>query len=110
MENEFDVKEYDYKVLEFLRKETVLGPIALIKIKNAKNIAEKVRNIYRIYEHANVGVDFSLANELEMNYRLRALQKKLYTDWEMYGEGLDIEEYTDRYIRNNMEKAKVKVL
>ena len=105
---EYDIKEINYKALEYLRKQTILGPIATFKIASARKQAEIVRNFYLTAEHQDLGIDTSLADELEYQYRYKAFQNRIYLDWLNYGNDKKLDEYTDEIIMNNLDKSKVK--
>jgi len=105
---EYDIKEYNYAFLEYLRKKTHLGPIALLNIAQAKKQAAALRKYYESVEHEVLELDTSLADELEYRYRMQAMQRVLFKDWEKYGDGLDLEEYTYMAIANNVNNQKNK--
>ena len=110
MDNEFEAKKFNYDELAYLRKATMLGPIALFKVQEALREAEAARKYYEQVEHNRISPDFSVANELEYNYRRQALQRRIFKDWQQYGDGLDFEEYTDMVIANNAAQSKNKSL
>ena len=110
MDNEFETKKFSYDELAYLRKATMLGPIAMVKIAKARKEAELLRKYFAEVEHENIGLDYSTANELEYNYRRQALQRRIFKDWQQYGDGLDFEEYTDMVIANNAAQSKNKSL
>lgn len=110
MENEFETKEINYDELTYLRRVTMLGPLALVRVQEAKREAEAARKYYEQVEHELPGLDTRIADELEYNYRKQALQRRLFKDWEQYGDGLDLEEYVDMVIANNVPQSKNKSL
>ncbi len=107
---EYDIKEMNHDVLNYLRKNTLLGPVAMFKIAKARREAELLRKYYAEVEHEIIELDTSTADELEYNYRMQAMQKKMYKMWQQYGDGLDLEEFVNVAIANNMENEKGKTL
>ena len=67
---------YDYKKLLELRKHTLLGLIALIKISREREAAEVAQILYNRAEHTTIGVDYSIAEKLEFDIRLEKWKKK----------------------------------
>ena len=107
---EYDVKDVNYDVLKFLRKNTIIGPIAVLKIDAALKQAAIVQKYYKDIEHANLGIDTSVADALEYSYRMNAFQNKLFKDWLNYGNGKDLEEYTYDVINYNINKNAEKTI
>ena len=96
---EFDIKNYTYKELEYLRRKTILGPFALLKVEKAKKEAYLARKYYQEIENEIIDLDTNIADELEYSYRIRAMQSVLFHEWEKYGNGLSLEEFTDYYVK-----------
>lgn len=91
---EYDIKEVNYDALKYLRKNTMIGPIALFKIESALKEAAIVQKYYREVEHQEIGLDRSVADSLEFNIRLKAMERKMFNLWEKYGDGIPLEEFT----------------
>ena len=107
---EYDIKDVDYKVLEYLRKNTILGPIARLKIEKAKLDAEKIRKYYLEVEHELVELDTATADALEYTFRMNAMERKMTSLWTKYGDGLGLTEFTEDKIRQDLQDANVKRL
>ena len=103
---EYDTKEINYQELEFLRKHTRLGPIAILKIQNAEHIAEKFRQWYFSVEGELLSKDTSQAEELEYELHLRAWENKIAPVWQKYGDGLGLTEFAEMAIEQQIEKSK----
>ncbi len=106
---EYDVPKFDYNTLVFLRKHTVLGPIALNKIYRARKEAAIIQKYYLEVEHENLGLDTTAADELEYAYRLNAFKTKIMKHWYVYGDGLSLDEFVDLIISRSIKKEDNKV-
>ena len=100
--------ELDWDKLEYLRNETVLGPVAMYKVNRAKKLAENFRNIYQQYEGEVVSTDYSVADELEYEMRFNAYCNKLSKDWLQYGDGLGLQEFAENCMAQHINEARHK--
>ena len=94
--------------LEFLRENTLLTPVCKLKVMNARKQAEKFRDLYVTLNPSDkIGVDYSTADELEYQYRLNNLQKKLEKGWKKYAlvenDGLGLLEFTESYVEQKVQ-------
>ncbi len=103
---EYDTKEFSYEMLEYLRKNTIIGPIAIFKIASAQREAALVQKYYQEVEHDNVELDTSIADSLEFSYRLNAFETRIFPMWEKYGDGLGLEEFAYRVINDHINQYK----
>ena len=100
-----------HEYLEFLRENTLLTPVSKLKVMNARRQAEKFRELYvTLNPSDNIGVDYSIADELEYQYRLISLQKRLEKGWKKYAlvenDGLGLLEFTESYIEQKVQEVK----
>ena len=91
----YELGELDQKKLEYLRQNTFIGPIAAMKIANARRRAEKYTEWYNSREHEQLGVDYSDADELEYQIRFDAYQRGWEKLWKQYGDGIGLKEYAE---------------
>ena len=91
--------------LEYLQKATKLGPIDSIKVQQEKRACVKKRDIYRKDEGELLEVDYAPAYKLEYDLRFRALEKAVFKDWQKYGDGLELDEYTKEIIKQNVQES-----
>ena len=95
----------NYERLEVLRNITKLGPVAYAKVMKARRNADNQRELLMKYEpNDEIGVDYSVANDLEIALREQALQNRVEKDWTMYGDGLSLSEYADGIIEDRIEE------
>ncbi len=102
----YDTKELDRDKLEFLRKTTFLGPIAMFRIARAKKQADKFREWYREREGELLEADYSIADELEYEIRFNAYQNSMAKLWSQYGDGLGLQEFAEMTMEQNMNNGK----
>lgn len=104
--------------LEALRVLVKLSPIDYLRVLNAKNQAEHIRNLTaKFYPNDSIDTDYTIANDLEYALRLntfmRKSQKSFYDYQKIENECFGLEDYTIDYIdtfveENKKEKRKVK--
>lgn len=97
---------FDYKDLEFLRKNTIIGPLALIKISNLRSECEMATRLVNEKEHGLFGIDYTKADEFEYDIRFNAWQNRIMNIWINYGDGLDLEEFALDLIHQQQNKEK----
>ena len=103
-----DTPNINYNELEFLRKNTMLGPVALLKIQNLRNNAKEFRNWYYKIEGELLAVDYSEAEALEYRLRLKAWENKIMPVWQKYGQGWGLTEFAEMVMEQQMEKPRTK--
>jgi len=96
MENDFERK------LDFLRKNTILGPFAILKIDKLRKESEEFRKWYLKMEGELIDIDYSMADNLEYDLRFRVWENGLARDWMKYGDGLGLSEFADLIMVQNM--------
>ncbi len=105
--------EVDYEVVEGLREITKLDPIASLKVLRARKAADNFVDLYRKYEpHDEIGADYTDANNLEYELRVKALSRKLEKSWIEYlrteNDGLGLEDYVSDYLTNYLNERNIK--
>lgn len=81
---EFDTTSFSQEELTFLRGNTKLGPISLLKITNLKKI------------------DYSAADELEFELRLRSWENGLSRIWKQNPDGLSLSEFAEMVMKQQI--------
>ena len=107
---EYERLEYSEEGLEFLRKNTVLGPINYIKVLKARKCCENFRKWYLEMENELLELDYTIALEYEFELRFDEWKDSLYPDWLKYGDGRELLDFAVVVMKQNMEKSKKKVL
>ena len=103
----YDVNELNYRKLDYLRNNTFIGPVAALKIANARKKAEKYAEWYQKMEHEQLGVDYTLADELEYQIRFDAYQRGWEKAWKQYGDGIGLREFADDALEQAIREEKV---
>ncbi len=106
---EYDTKEFNKDELLFLRSNTILGPIAKLKIMKISDDIEKFRNWYLKLEGELIDYDYSVALQFEYELRLRVWQNKCSGLWKKYGDGTSLEDFSFVIMRQNMAKNASKI-
>lgn len=101
---EYDTKQLNKDELEFLRANTFLGPIAMLKIAKVKAEIEKSRKWYLKMEGELLESDYTIADELEYELRQRAWENKLASLWKKHQDGLGLTEFAEMVMEQQMEK------
>lgn len=91
----YEGSELDYQKLEYLRKETKLGPVAMMKLLKAKKEVDDSRKWYQQNENELIEADYSIVDELEYEMRRTAYQNKVSKEWSKYMDGIDLEEFAE---------------
>ncbi len=81
----FDTRQTNMEELEYLRANTRLGPIAALKLANAKSI------------------NMNLATELEYELRTRAWERIWEKTWKQYGDGQSLSEFAYDSLRQQLD-------
>ena len=102
----FFESEVNYDELDFLRRNTILGPIAKIKLQRAKKYGDDFRKWYLEMERELLEADYTFVDELEYEMRLRTWENKCANSWKKYPDGLDLSEFARMVMESNMPKDK----
>ena len=102
---EYESKELDREKLEYLRKNTFLGPIAMFKIARAKKQVDDFRKWYQQREGELLEADYTIADELEYELRFIAFQNGLGKQWKQNEDGLSLYEFAEMVMEQNMDRG-----
>lgn len=101
--NNVEQKSVDYNILNYLRENTSLSPIEVLKVKREQITAENNRKFYMKYEPSDlIEADYTVADQLEYNLRLKAFKHSVEKLWLEYGDGQDFDEFVITMIKENM--------
>ena len=104
------MSEYSKENLDYLRDNTRINIIEWFIIdKKREKIFQAYEDIRRS-EHADIVTDYTSANEYEFNVRYQLWQRKLFRAWKKYGDGLDLEEFCNKTLSDNIKDSKEKKL
>ena len=104
--------EFNEKKLEFLRKNTILDPISILRIQRVNAQMEKCRKWYLEAEGELLSSDYTMADRLEYELRLRAWERSWYKEWEKNSDGLSLSEFADMILQQKiieLPKSKIKL-
>lgn len=92
-----------YEKLEILREETSLDLLSVFRIHRECKRAEHLRDLMAMNDHTHFySVDYSSANELELNIRYNKLKSELVSVWKQYirveRDGIVLDEFVDGYL------------
>ncbi len=99
-----------YELLKLLRKNTILSPIAYFKILKERELAEDYQSIINKLEHCYLGVDYSKAEELELNLRFKSWFNKVLGIWYKYDRQSDPYEFAVGLLLENEDEEEKKLL
>lgn len=98
---------YDYNDLEFLRQNTILGPISLIKLSYLKSRIEQATEMANDCLNSSFEIDYSKVEELEYEMRFKQWKDRIMLSYINYGEGMTLDSFASMLIherlRNNKE-------
>lgn len=97
---------FDYDTLVLLRKNTKLNPINLIKISNERTKAVEYQQFFNKVENAQLGVDYSIAEQLEAELRFKVWKKNVLPYWIKCSNGRELDEYALDLLYRQKEKEK----
>jgi len=98
-------KMVDHNVLNYLRENTNLNPIDLLKIKKEVIIAKKNRDFYNKNEPNDlIEIDYTIAEQLEYQFRLTAFERSVEKLWLEHGDGLDLSEFAMNIIQQHINE------
>lgn len=100
----------DYKYLEYLRNNSHLSIIEKIKVNKLRKLAMEKQHILNTLGRCKLGADFTDADNLEYQLRLRRFAYDLIPLWDKYNDGLSLYDFAERVIRDNKDKKQVKRL
>ena len=94
--------------LEFLRKNTTLGPIALCKLAKFKSDIEKGIETYYHWEGERLDFDFSLLDEFEYDLRFKYWIYECFDLWQIYNDGLGLDDFSLRVMDQQIGREKLR--
>ena len=94
----------DIVKLEFLRRNTKLSSIDKKKIAKLRALAVKRKKLMDKLERCDCEVDYSEANESEYNRRFYLWMCSLYRSWSKCNDGLDLVDFANMVIDQNLSK------
>lgn len=94
--------EIDNNILNYLRNNTKLSPIDLLKIHKEEVIAKNNRDYY-MKENPNdlIEIDYTASVQLEYILRLKAFEHSVEKLWLQHGDGLDLSQFAMNIIIQN---------
>ncbi len=100
----------DDKRLDFLRRNTMLSFIDKMKVDKLRALAVKRKKLIDKLELCDCEVDYKEANEYEYNKRFYLWMCSLYRLWSKHNDGLDLIDFAnvviDQNLSEEMEKSK----
>ena len=103
--NNYQKSEVNYKVLEYLRSNIKLNPLDKFRVLRERYNAESWKKTYRKFEpNDDIAVDYTKADRLELELRLKSWQNFWLKVWQRYGDGQSLEEFANDALRQNMEE------
>ena len=100
----------DYKELDYLRKNSRLSILEKRKVNKLRKEAMERQYIINKINHCMLGADFSEAENLEYDLRMRRYALDLYPLWAKYGDGMGLYDFACRVVRENKDKEQPKRL
>ncbi len=97
----------DYEYLAFLRKNTYLSIREKIKVQKLREDAIVYQCTMNRLENCMLGADFSKADNLEYQFRFKRFAEDLIPDWADHGDGLSLEAFAEKVIRDNKDKKRI---
>ena len=91
---------------EFLKSNTILGPIALFKLSKFKNNIDRARIMYYKIEGDLLDCDFASIEEYEYELRLEAWKNSCIELWMNHHDGLSLAEFAERVMDQQIEREK----
>ena len=102
MNNTYDTKEFDLNELNFLRQNTKLGPVAALKIQKMRSDVDAYRKWYFQKEGELIEGEYSAADALEYELRLRAWENFWAREWKKDPNGLSLSEFANMAMQQQM--------
>ncbi len=109
-EDFMEMEERQRTELDALRDMVKLNPFDYFRVQRARRQAEKFRDLY-IKENPSdiIGVDYTIADDLEHSLRFRALERRVEKSWRDYlkveRDGYGLNDYA-RDVLNEFMKSK----
>ena len=100
--NNNDTLRFNKETLEFLRANTTLGPIALLKIIKLKREIDKAREWYFKLEGELLEADYTAADELEYELRLRVWENICAQTWKQIPDDIGLYDYSIAALEHGM--------
>ncbi len=102
MDNIYDTPKLNYEELEFLRQNTRLGPISMANIQQVKSQIEKYRKWFLKNEGELLESDYTPADLLEYELRLKAWEHFWEKEWKKDPDGLSLSEFSRMILEQKM--------
>ena len=99
----------NYEELKFLRANTVLSPIAILRINKLKEKIETFRKWYFKVEGELVDSDYTIADKLEYNLRFKIWQTKCASLWKQIPSDIGLYEYAKAAMQDGIIQNKKKI-
>ena len=93
--------------LNFLRKHTILGPIALMKLGKLKRDIRNAIDIYYKYEGELLDFDFDSYDQYEYDLRFRYWSYDCANLWMNHADGLGLDDFALRVMDDLIAKEKL---
>ncbi len=100
----------DRKELDYLRNNSRLSVLEKRQVNKLRRIAMDRQYIINKTNHCMIEADFSEAESLEYDLRMRRYALDLYPLWAKYGDGMGLYDFACRVVRENKDKEQPKRL
>ena len=109
-----NIKEFDeeqFNRLESLRKMTKLNLFDYFRVRRARSQAESLRDCYiKLNPSDIIGVDYSVANDLEASLRFGQLMRDVAREWKRYSDlehdGCGLAEFAEGFLKQQMNEER----
>lgn len=108
-EYNYNNESINYDELKFLRTNTVLSPIAILRINKLKEKIETFREWYFKVEGELVDSDYTIADKLEYDLRFKIWQTKCAPLWKQISSNIGLYEYAKAAMQEGVIKNKRKI-
>ena len=105
-----DDEQLYYKKLNYLRKTVTLKPSEYIKVAKARKSAMRLTELYNKHEKRDlIGVDYSVADQLEYELRMKTYERIMYKMWVSYGKNELLRDFCERCLIEEMQEELNKI-
>ena len=101
-----DNKIYKEELI-FLRSNTVLGPISLLKLEKLREEIIKARELFYKLEGCLIDFDYSSLEQLEYELRFEAWKNRCMNLWLINPDGLSLSEFAEIAMEQQMAREKM---
>ena len=105
--DEFD-ETLTVRELHFLRSNTILGPVALLKIDSTRVELGRIDKWYQKIEGVTLSGGYNLADDLEYNLRFEAWKNKCAEAWQKCDKNTDLASFSKAVMDKQIESALAK--